>query len=358
MELFAVILAGGTGTRFWPLSRGEAPKQFLPIISDKTMIEETVLRLDPLFPHEKIFTISGAKQAGTIKGLLPSLPRKNILVEPQGKNTAPSLFLATASIYLNNPDAVVAALPSDHLISDSALFLAKLEAGAEAALRESALVTFGIPPTFPATGYGYIKFTKDSPLEVREESFFAVEQFMEKPGLAQAQLFLEAGNCFWNSGMFLWKAGTFAKKIEQFAPSFFVFWLDMVSALQKNDSEGIARIFDEMPALSIDYALMEKARGVRMCEGNFGWSDVGSWSALGPIWEKDGKGNSSRGECVVLDAQGCQVYNPDRLTALVGIENIIVVNAGDALLICHRDHDQKVKNIVEELKKRRKDEYL
>ena len=358
MELFAVILAGGIGTRFWPLSRGKSPKQFLPIVSDKTMIEETVHRLAPLIPPGNIITISGAEQADTIKNLLPSLSDKNIIIEPQGKNTAPSLLLATASIYLHNPKAVVAALPADHLITDPSRFLQKLAAGAEAASQEGSFVTFGVPPTYPATGYGYIQFSKEGILEVQDEIFYAVQEFKEKPDKVQAQDFLEAGNCYWNSGMFLWRAETFAQKLEQYAPALFAFWIEILQALRANDSDRIISIFEELPAHSIDYALMEKTRGVRMCEGNFGWSDVGSWTSLGEIWKKDEQGNSSRGESIILDARGCQVYNPDRLTALIGIEDLIVVNTDDALLICHRDHDQKVKELVAELKKRGKEEYL
>jgi mannose-1-phosphate guanylyltransferase len=358
MELFAVVLAGGVGTRFWPLSRRKNPKQFLPIVSDKTMIEETVLRLSPLIPPGNIVTISGAEHAGTIKNLLPSLPEQNILIEPQAKNTAPSLLLATASIYLHNPKTVVAALPADHLITDPSQFLKKIAAGAEAASQEGSLVTFGVPPTFPATGYGYIQFSTEGILEVQDELFYAVQEFKEKPDKVQAQDFLEAGNCYWNSGMFLWQAETFAQKLEEYAPELFAFWIEILQALGANDSDRIIRIFEDLPAISIDYALMEKACGVRMCEGNFGWSDVGSWTSLGEIWKKDEQGNSCRGESIILETRGCQVYNPDRLTALIGIEDIIVVNTDDALLICHRDHDQKVKEIVEGLKKRGKAEYL
>ena len=358
MERFAVILAGGVGTRFWPLSREKTPKQFLPIISEKTMIEETVHRLSPLFPDTHIVTISGAEQALAIKKLLPTLPDQNILVEPQRKNTAPSLLLATATIFLRNPKAVVAALPADHLITDPARFLKKLEAGALAAEQESSLVTFGVPPSYPATGYGYIQFLKDAALQVQDEKFYSVQSFKEKPDHVQARLFLEAGDCFWNSGIFLWQAETFAKKLEQYAPSLYGYWLAMLKALGENDQDAVAQIFEEMPSLSIDYGLMEKAREVRMGEGNFGWSDVGSWTALADIWEKDEQGNAFRGEVTAIDAQDCQVYNPGRLTALIGVKDVIVVNTGNALLVCHRDFDQEVKDVVEKLRQKGKAKYL
>ncbi len=358
MDLFAVILAGGVGSRFWPLSREKTPKQFLPIISEKSMIEETVERLVPLFPDSKILTISNTAQAQTIKTLLPNLLEDNILIEPQGKNTAPSLLLATASIYLDNPAAVLAVLPADHLINDPETFLKKLEAGARLASQNSELITFGIPPTSPATGYGYIQFSKDKPMRVQNENFYSVQEFKEKPDYEQAVHFLKEGTYFWNSGMFLWQVKTFAQKLESHSPTMYTYWLKILTALKNKDPQAIADIFAEIPAISIDYALMEKASGVRMCEGNFGWSDVGSWTALGEIWESDDYANTHRGQHLSLDAHNCLIYNPEKLTALVGVQDIIVVNTGDALLVCHKDSDQKVKELVDTLKKKKQKEFL
>ena len=197
MEFFAVILAGGVGSRFWPLSRGKTPKQFLPIISDKTMIEETVLRLAPLFPESHIMTISNEAQAKTIKTLLPHLLDDNILIEPMGKNTAPSLLLATASVYAQDPSAVLAVLPADHLITNQELFLKKLKAGARLAFENPELITFGIPPTSPATGYGYIRFSKEKTQAIQDELFYPVLEFKEKPDYQQAVRFLKEGTYFW-----------------------------------------------------------------------------------------------------------------------------------------------------------------
>ncbi len=358
MDFFALILAGGVGSRFWPLSREKTPKQFLPIISEKSMIEETVQRLRPLFPESKILTISNADQAQTIKTLLPNLLEDNILVEPQGKNTAPSLLLATASVYLNNPTAVLAVLPADHLITDPETFLKKLEAGARLASQSSELITFGIPPTSPATGYGYIRFSKNNPIRVQDEIFYSVQEFKEKPDYEQAVHFLKEGTYFWNSGMFLWQAEAFAQKLESYSPSMYTYWLKILTALKENDPPRIAAIFAEIPAISIDYALMEKASGVRMCEGTFGWSDVGSWSALENIWDKDDDANALKGQHLSINSHHCIVYNPEKLTALVGVRDIIVVNTGDALLVCHKDSDQKVKELVENLKKKKQNEFL
>ena len=358
MNIFPIIMAGGSGTRFWPLSRQERPKQFLPIVSDKTMIEETVHRLLPRIPVSNIYTIANSEQSSLIKNLLPELPEDNVLVEPQGKNTAPSLILATATIFLKNPEAVVAALPADHLIEDSPLFLKKLEAGASLAQKEEFLVTLGIIPAFPATGYGYIQFSKDNPQRILEEAFFSVDSFKEKPDLQQAQAFLNAGNFFWNSGMFIWRANVFAQKLKKYAPALYVYWKKILNSVKSDDKAGLSRIFDEIPSVSIDYALMEKAKGVFVCEGNFGWSDVGAWSSLMNIWKKDQQGNTIKGESIALDSENCLVYNPEKITALVGVKDIIVVDTPDALLVCHKDFDQNVKDIIDRIKKKHKTEYL
>lgn len=347
----AVIMAGGSGTRFWPLSRKSRPKQFLDIVGAKSMIEETVERLSPLVAPRDILTIADAGQTESLKRLLPGLPRKNFLVEPLARNTAPSLMLATARVWLDDPEAVVAALAADHLIRDPERFRTVLEAGALAASKGDHIVTFGIPPTFPSTGYGYIHYAEGKARKVSGERFFPVLEFKEKPDVATAEEFLADGSYLWNSGMFLWRADTFARKLKKHAPEFYPYWERMLGALKKKDKKALLRVFEEIPALSIDYALMEKARGVLVTKGDFGWSDVGAWSSLFDVWPRDGIGNAVRGETVALDSGNCLVHNPGKLTALIGVRDLVVVDAGDVLLICHRDLDQKVKDIVEVLKK-------
>lgn len=358
MNLYAIIMAGGIGTRFWPLSRKKSPKQFLPIISEATMIEETVNRLRPLIPIQNITTIANEDQSQTIKRSIPDIPGENVLIEPQGKNTAPSLLLATAKTHLLDPNAICAALPADHLIADGPLFRTKLDAGAAAAAERDALITFGIPPAFPSTGYGYIQFSKEDPDQIQGENFYSVQEFKEKPDYETAKSFCEAGNYTWNSGMFLWKAEAFAQKLKAYAPDWHHYWEKMRSALEDKDEIRMSAIFEEIPSTSIDYALMEKAKDVLMCEGNFGWSDVGAWSSLGDIWTKDENRNALRGEAIILDSEGCLVYNPNKLTALVGVRDLVVVDTPDALLICRKDQDQKVKEVVGELKKKGRTEYL
>jgi mannose-1-phosphate guanylyltransferase len=358
MDLCAVIMAGGIGTRFWPLSRKKKPKQFLPIISESTMIEETVNRILPKIPVSRIYTVANSQQTQAIKAFFPDIPEENLLIEPQGKNTAPCLLLASAVIHCQNPEAVVAVLPADHFIQDRPLFLKKLEAAAAAAEQTQSLLTFGIPPTYPATGYGYINFSPNEPSRFLEENFFPVNAFKEKPDYEVAKTFLQSGDYFWNSGMFIWPTRIFEKKIEQFAPVLYAQWIDLLEAVSQNDEEKIASIYSQLPSTSIDYALMEKAEGVLMGEGDFGWSDVGAWSSLYPFWPKDESNNVSRGESILLDAENCLIYNPQKLTALIGVKDLIVVNTEDALLVCRKDQDQRVKDIVEKIKKEKKDEYL
>ena len=358
MNTYAVIIAGGIGTRFWPLSREQRPKQFLPIISDKTMIEETIQRISHLLSYSRIYTIANQKQTLTLKELLPQIPSNNFLVEPQGKNTAPCLLLATGHIYLKDPESVIAVLPADHLIQDTSRFLKKLEAAAHAADESQSLITFGIPPTYPSTGYGYIQFSKKNPLSFSAEDFFKVQGFKEKPDQNTAQNFLKSGTYFWNSGMFLWKAKVFSENLKKYAPEMFSFWKKMLEALKSNDSKRLEDIFEQIPSISIDYALMEKTKDVLMGKGDFGWSDVGSWSSLLEIWEKDLSQNALKGECITIDTQNCLVHNPDKLTALIGLKDLVIVNTEDALLICKKDMDQKVKQVVTALQKKGQKKYL
>ncbi|OGD23116.1 MAG: hypothetical protein A2Y70_06100 [Candidatus Aminicenantes bacterium RBG_13_64_14] len=354
LDIRVVVMAGGSGTRFWPLSRGSRPKQFLPIAGERSMLEETVERLLPLVPARKIFTVADAAKTRTIRRLLPGFPARNLLVEPEGRNTAPSLVLATARIHLDNPEAVVVVLPSDHLIRPADLFRRQLEAGCRAAAERGVLVTFGIPPTFPSTGYGYIKAAAKPAGRVNGFPYHEVRSFEEKPPLERARRFVRAGTYTWNSGMFIWRADVFAGKLKRHSPEYAPGWDRMLAALRKDDRRAANAAFKTMPAKSIDYALMEKASGVLVLPARFGWSDVGAWSSLLDVWPRDERGNTARGEILALDASGNLIYNPGRFTALIGVDNLIVVETGDALLVCRRDQDQRVKDVLANLKRRKK----
>ena len=350
-DVRAVILGGGRGTRFWPLGRAAKPKQFLRIAGRDPMLLETVRRIRPFIPARRVTLVADAVQTRLARRLLPGLPAANFLVEPQARNTAPALLLATARVWLDNPGAVVAVLPADHLIRDEKRFLRALRAGVEAAARERAFVTFGIPPTYPATGYGYIRHDRESGRNIGGSVFYPVMAFKEKPNLAQADEYLASGDYAWNSGMFVWRADVFAEKLEAFAPELMPAWAGILEALKSGNRKKLRAAFALAPALSIDHALMEKAGGVLVTDGDFGWSDVGAWSSLLEIWPRDRNGNAFRGEGLAVDSKGCLVWNPGRLTALIGVRDIVVVEAGDALLVCDAALDQKVKEIVDALKK-------
>lgn len=352
-DVRAVILAGGRGTRFWPLGRASRPKQFLRITGRDPMLLETVRRVRPVVPPRRLTLVADAAQTKAARRLLPGLPKECFLVEPEARNTAPALMLATARIWLDDPEAVVAVLPADHLIRDEARFRRVLQAAAAAAAREDALVTFGIRATYPATGYGYIRHDRARGRRIGGAVFYPALGFKEKPNLALADEYLASGDYAWNSGMFLWRAGVFAGKLEQFAPDLVPAWTAMVEALRSKSPAKLRAAFALAPALSIDYALMERAEGVLVADGDFGWSDVGAWSTLFEIWPRDARGNASRGLTLALDAKGCLVWNPGRLTALVGVRDLIVVEAGDALLVCDAALDQKVKDVVEALKRKK-----
>jgi mannose-1-phosphate guanylyltransferase len=313
------------------------------------MIRATLDRILPLIPARDVYTVAGARHTAAIRRLLPELMKDHILVEPAARNTAPSLLLATAAIHRRDPEAVVAVLASDHLIRDRRAFLRKLEAAARTAAGRECLVTFGIPPTFPSTGYGYIRIDRKAGFRSAGQAFHPAAAFKEKPGLEQARAFLASGDYLWNSGMFLWRASVFAAKLEEWAPDFFRHWVRVLDALKARSAARLKAVFRDIPALSIDYALMEKARGTVVLDGDFGWSDVGAWSSLYDVWPPDARGNAAQGEILALDAAGNLVHNPGRFTALVGVRDLIVVNTPDALLVCARDQDQRVKDVLDHL---------
>lgn len=358
IDLRAVILAGGRGTRFWPLGRSSRPKQFLPIVSGKSMIEETVDRIRQIVPPDRTYFVADAYLSPLIKKLFPEVPPANIIIEPEAKNTGPAVVLATAVIRRENPLAVVAAFPADHRIGNRRLFLKKLKASARAAAREKAIITFGIPPSFPATAFGYINFDKRASGKFLGESFYPVRSFLEKPSLSRARKFLTAGTYLWNSGMFLWTPETFARELSGAAPRLFGAWVKIIEALDKKDQAGLEKAYSQARAVSIDYALLEKARRVMVCRGDFGWSDIGSWSSLLGVWKTDNRGNASRGRALFIDSERCLAYGPDKMTVVIGLKDLVVIDAGDALLICPAGSDQRVREAVEALKKRRQSRYL
>jgi len=356
--MYAVIMAGGKGSRFWPRSRGHKPKHLLDITGTQTIIQETVKRISPLIPPGRTLIITGAAHADELRNQLPDIPPENILVEPVGRNTAPCIGLAAIHIRRRIGDAVMAVLPADHLISDSNQFLDTLAAAAEAAERHDALVTLGIHPTGPEIGYGYLE--RGNPVEsIGGKLLYDVWSIREKPPLEQAMQFLEQGSFYWNSGMFIWKASTILRAIATHLPDLYEGLLKIEAVLGTEPYEPVLKeIYGDIPSTSIDYGVMEKADKVLLIPGDFGWSDVGSWDALWEVSEKDDSGNACRGPVIAVETGDSLIYSPKKLVALVGVRDLIVVETEDALLICRRGDSQKVRQVVDILENKNLKTYL
>jgi mannose-1-phosphate guanylyltransferase len=356
--MFAVIMAGGKGARFWPRSREKTPKHLLDISSERTMIRETVDRIRPLIPAERTLIVTGKSHAAELIRQLPEIPQENILIEPVGRNTAPCIGLAALHILRRVPDAVMLVLPSDHRIGDEAAFLRIIQTAAGAASQGDSLVTIGIRPTGPETGYGYIEqgepFSSGGTAEI-----FRVRSIREKPPREQAESFLAQGGFSWNSGMFVWKASTVMNAIGRFLPDLHRGLLQIREALGTDREAAVVRaVYKDQRAVSIDYGVMEKAKDVLVIPGAFGWSDLGSWDALWEVSEKDQNGNVVRGEFIGVDAADSLIHSAGKLIALVGVKDLLVVETKDALLICRRGRSQDVRKIVEILERKGPASYL
>jgi mannose-1-phosphate guanylyltransferase len=348
-EAFAVIMAGGSGTRFWPLSRSAWPKQFLPLGgSSESLLQATVRRISGLVKPENIYVVTSEVHADATAEQLKALPRDNILAEPIGRNTAPCVGWAALRIHERRPDAVMAVLPSDPQIEDEPGYLETVRRAMHAAEKGS-LVTIGIRPTRPETGYGYVEVG-----ESRQEGVLQVRRFVEKPDLAKAQGFVAAGNYLWNSGMFFFRADVILQAIARLLP-------DLSAALERcrqaarqgREAEQIRREYPALKPISIDYGVMERAEDILVAPGSFGWHDIGSWTTAWELADKDGRENCAIGESVLIDADRCYVRGrPGKVIALVGVSDLVVVDTPDALLVMPRERAQQVKQVVEQLKER------
>ncbi len=357
--MFAVIMAGGSGTRFWPKSREKKPKQLLRLFEDRSLIQRTADRLLPLVPPENLFVVSTRTQANAIREHLPFLKPENLLVEPKGKNTAPCIGLASVHIKRVDPQGVMVVLPADHLIEKEDAFRRVLSAGEKVARDTSALITIGIEPTYPATGYGYIQYQGD-PIEIDGAQAYRVKTFAEKPNLATAKRFLASGDFLWNSGIFLWRVDTILHEIEELLSQLHDGLLEIEKAIgTPQEEEVVERVYAQIRSISIDYGVMEHARNVMVLRGDFGWKDLGSWEEVYNLAPKDETGNARTGDHVALkDVRGCLIDAPDRLVAAVGIEDLVIVDTPDALLVCARSRAQEVKDLVEIIRRKKLHQYL
>jgi mannose-1-phosphate guanylyltransferase len=358
-SMYAVIMAGGKGTRFWPRSRENKPKHLLEIFSVKTILRETVDRIKPLIPEDNIFVVTGHSHAKEVARQLPDVPKDHILVEPVGRNTAPCIGLAALHVRKSDPEGVMVVLPSDHFIRQEKAFLRILSvAGQAAAAGEKPLVTVGITPSRPETGYGYIE-RGDRVAHFKKVSVYRAASFREKPELKKARAFVRSGRFLWNSGIFVWKASTILQAIAAFLPGLGDGLREIDAALGMRREESVVkRIYRATASVSIDYGVMEKSNNVLLVEGDFGWSDVGNWDALWELAEKDSQGNVLIGKAMTVDAHQSYVYSKERLVALVGVEDLIVVETRDSVLICRRGSSQKVRSVVDALEKNRMRKYL
>ena len=356
MRYTAVIMAGGVGERFWPRSRQNCPKQFLSLTSDgKTMIQKTVRRLLPLVSLEDIHIITNAHYLPLVRQQLPELPDENIFTEPCPRNTAPAIGLAASLIAEKYQDAVMFFLPSDHLIHHHTAYIETLRKAAQAAETDHHLITLGITPTYPETGYGYIQYQKHT----QNDGIFPVECFVEKPDLQTAELYLQSGNYLWNSGMFIWKASSILHNIKKYMPDLYQGLQPIVQAYGTEHFDTVLnQKFPELPCESIDFGVMEKAQHIFTIPCDFGWDDVGSWLALERINPTDEAHNMFDGDVLSIDSANCTVSGNKKLIALLGTQDLVIVDTEDALLICDKQRTQDIKLLLAQLKAENKSELL
>ncbi|MFH1888582.1 MAG: sugar phosphate nucleotidyltransferase [Candidatus Omnitrophota bacterium] len=336
---YAIILAGGTGTRFWPLSRQMEPKQFLNVFSSKSMMEETIGRIVPLIKKKNIHIASGRAYGRKVIKLTKDLrvPARNILLEPRAKNTFAPIAVLSRLIDLLDPEAVVIVLPSDHFVKDGRGFRRLLNEGIKIA-RKGYIVSLGVPPLRPETGYGYIKRGS------RSGNFYRIEEFIEKPDLKRAKRFSRDKKYYWNSGVFIFRPQALLEEIKRLLPGVYK---DLLEIKNNRDS---ARLWQRLPSISIDYAIMEKSARMALLPADCGWTDLGSWEALGEIAKKDKNGNVFRGKVIDIGSRSTMALSDKRLIATVGLNDIIIVDTHDALLVCRKDMSQDIRKIVGILK--------
>ena len=356
MKKTALIMAGGRGERFWPKSRKNLPKQFLSLTDDgKTMIQLTVERILPLVDMQDIYIATNRDYKKLVREQLPEIPEENILCEPVGRNTAPCIGLGAVHISRKYDDAVMLVLPSDHLIKYNTIFLNTLSDAAEVAEQGENLVTLGITPDYPETGYGYIKFNPNQTMK----RAFAVDRFVEKPDLETAKEYLATEQYLWNSGMFIWKVSTILHNMEKYLPETYAGLQRIQNAIATEDERSVLeQEFEAFHSESIDYGIMEKAQNIYILSGSFGWGDVGSWLAVERIRQSNEFGNVITGNAVTVDTKNTIIEGDKKLIATVGIEDLIIVDTEDALLICEKDSAGNIKKVLENLKICNRTEYL
>ena len=362
-HVYAVILAGGIGTRFWPISRELYPKQLLKIGGETSLIHQTLVRIRDRVPAERIAIVTNARHHDSIRQELGLMGEnksafKNVrfILEPEGKNTAPAIGLAALHLRLLDPDAIMVVLTADHIIKDKEEFLNAVDDAVELAALGH-LVTFGIVPTRPETGFGYIKISEDAASKIKKG--FRVEKFVEKPDRERAESYLAHGGYYWNGGIFAWKASVILEEIGTHLPELSKVLSELAPSLGKPDEREQTRAaYEKIDGISIDYGVLEKSRNGVMIPAKMGWTDVGSWSALDDVLPKDSNQNILSGNVVDIDSRNSIVYADKRLIATIGLEDMVVVDTPDATLVCSKKKAQEVKKAVDEIKRRKSEEHL
>jgi mannose-1-phosphate guanylyltransferase len=333
-------MAGGSGERFWPLSRRATPKHLVALLNERTLLEETVARVARAIPAANILVLTNPAQIESCRAVLPQLRRHQFVAEPAKRDTAPACAFGTALVRRLDPDAVVIFLPADALIKDAATFAKQLKQAAALAAKTGSIVTFGIKPDQPSTRFGYLE--AGAALPKTKGAFVRVKRFVEKPDAAKARAYLRRGNYFWNAGIFLWKVETFLNEARRLQPELARF---IEKFPRKKFEPFLAAEFPKLPKISVDYAIMEKAARVMMAKAQFDWDDVGSWTALPAHLPKDAHGNTIRGAATTHDSRGNIVFTRKRVVALCGVQDLIVVETEDAILVCHRDAAEQIKHL-------------
>ncbi|MFQ3549668.1 MAG: mannose-1-phosphate guanylyltransferase [Armatimonadota bacterium] len=356
--MYVAIMAGGSGTRLWPRSRNDKPKQFQNLYGDSTLLQETINRVDTLVEKENIFIIANQSHDPIIKEQLPWLPPENFVGEPIGKDTAPAVGIMATIIQRKDPNAVILITPADHVITKVDQFRKILKVAAKKAAEGPNIVTIGIRPTGPETGFGYIEMQEE------HEDYDGIEvhpvsSFKEKPDIKTAEEYVSSWRYVWNSGMFIWSAKTIMELFMNHAPDIYKLLLRFDGAIGTPDEKKVLEeVYDAFPRISVDYAILEHAKNINVIPASIGWNDLGSWSSLFDVMDSDENGNSVVGNHVGIDTHNCLIHSTERLITTIGLDNLVVVDAGDVVLVLPKGRSQDIKILLEELKKKGYQKYL
>ena len=360
---YAVILAGGGGTRLWPKSRKKNPKQFLKLVGKQTMLQVAANRTSKFIPWNKFIVVTNKLYEKEVKELLPEVPVENIIAEPEKKDTALAMLVGSLFAKSKDPKAIIVNAASDHIVTDEKEYIRVMKAAISAAASNEYLVSVGITPTFPSTGFGYIKIGEDLEKLSKGLSLFKVDSFTEKPNKATARAFISTGKYFWNANMYVWSAKAICESFDKHMPKMYKFSKDLATQSSQKFHEMLPAVYKQADNISIDYAISEKADNLVLIPGDFGWNDVGNWGVVYDLGTKDLAGNvvvseNGKAHALSIKAHNNLLHTNDRLIAIFGVDDLVVIDTDEILLIAPRNKSQEVKQLVNRLKEENRDEYL